>query len=54
VPNSKKTQFTQWLADTATMRASLNQLDQHEGALYRFLRKVEKEAERVKSDRDKG
>lgn len=54
MPNTKKTQFSTWLSDTAVLRASLNLQDKHEGSLYRFLRRVEKEAVRVQSDRDAG
>lgn len=52
--NTKKSQFTQWLTDTATLRASLRPLDRHEQALYIFLRSVEKQAARVKADGDGG
>lgn len=52
--NTKKSQFATWVSDTAVLRASLNQLDKHEGPLYRFLRQVEKELVRVQSDRDAG
>lgn len=54
MPNTKKTQYAQWLSDTATLRASLNPLDKHEQSLYRFIRSVEKQAARVKSDADAG
>lgn len=52
--NSKKSQWSTWVSDTAVLRASLNQLDKNEGPLYRFLRQVEKELVRVNSDRDAG
>lgn len=52
--NSKKSQWATWVADTETLRASLNKMDPNEQALERFLRNIQKTAVRVASDRDKG
>lgn len=54
MPNSKKAQWATWLADTETLRASLDTADTNEQALARFLRGVLRDAERVESDADRG